>query len=902
VAENTDARADSVVTAAGEPLMAAKFGVEPGPADVVVRPRVHDRLTAGIRGSLTLVAAPAGSGKTTAVASWAAAGLPRGTLTWITLDAGDRQPGVFWSYVLAGLARTGVQVSTVDSPERADQVDQSFLVRLSAALYGRSEPVVLVLDDAHLLAGGPILHQLDFLVRHAGTQLAVVLIARSSAGLGLHRHRLAGTLTEIGSAELAFTAEEATALLRVRGITVTDAVLHGLLSRTRGWAVGLALAAIALRDQCDRTPAAPGPDSADLADFFLAEVLDGQPAGLRRFMLRTSIVEHLQPGLADRLTGRRDSADTLAALVRANSFLEVCPSHPDCYRYHPLFADVLRAQLGPEDSAAVLRLHHLAAAWFAAAGSVPEAVRHMAAGCDWTAAAGLVVDEFALAGLLAAPAPDGPFGALADMPADSAGPEPAVVRAALEIGQGDLDAAAGSLARANALAGNAPAERAPALELAIGLVGLVLALARADLDAALLAAAAAQTALDGLAGAGVDVPAEMCALVLLTSGGAQFAAGRMETAAATLGDGVRAAHGADGDAVRMVCLGRLALVEAVRGHLVQATELARTASTLADRRGLPAMDRAPAADLALAWIHAESGESATARIHLDRAAATVGIGTDPTAAALAALVRSRLLRTAGDLDGALAAIGQAPPSLRGGSGWIQYRLRAAAAAVQIAAGRPDEAIRSIRGQLGSGSAVITLELARAELARGDVAGAAATTTELLSRPDLSVGVRVEGWLLQASCGLELGERPAARSALDRALRLAEPERLRRPVLDAPPRLRRFLRHDTGLAARHAWLGGRTPVAPTVRTVRTVVPAPAPGPAAGASAPVIVEALTEKEREVLGYLAALLSTEEIAGAMFVSVNTVKTHVRNILRKLAASRRNEAIRRARDLQLI
>ena len=201
--------------------------------------------------------------------------------------------------------------------------------------------------------------------------------------------------------------------------------------------------------------------------------------------------------------------------------------------------------------------------------------------------------------------------------------------------------------------------------------------------------------------------------------------------------------------------------------------------------------------------------------------------------------------------------------------------------------------------------MITLELARAELARGDVAGAAATTTELLSRPDLSVGVRVEGWLLQASCGLELGERPAARSALDRALCLAEPERLRRPVLEAPPRLRRFLRHDTGLAAA-ALLAGRPHLGRVDGTHRTHR-GPGPGPgrsgaAAVASAPVIVEALTEKEREVLGYLAALLSTEEIAGAMFVSVNTVKTHVRSILRKLAASRRNEAIRRARDLQLI
>jgi LuxR family maltose regulon positive regulatory protein len=187
---------------------------------------------------------------------------------------------------------------------------------------------------------------------------------------------------------------------------------------------------------------------------------------------------------------------------------------------------------------------------------------------------------------------------------------------------------------------------------------------------------------------------------------------------------------------------------------------------------------------------------------------------------------------------------------------------------------------------------------RAELALGDVDGADAAATDLLRQADLSVPVRVEGWLLQASCALVRGDEARTRAALDQALRLAEPERIRRPVLEAPLQLRRYIRQSGEIATRHRWLGGGVSGPVNRRRAGCAgLPAPASSPA-----PVVVEPLTEKEQEVLGYLAALLSTEEIAMTMFVSVNTVKTHVRGILRKLAASRRNEAIRRARELELI
>jgi LuxR family transcriptional regulator, maltose regulon positive regulatory protein len=372
------------VTVAGEPLMAAKLRIERGPAGVVVRRRVHDRLTEGIRRPFTLVTAPTGSGKTTAVGSWASTGLPRRPLTWISLDAGDDEPAVFWSYVLAGLSRSGVSLPRpLDVPAKVTDVDRALLVRLSAALSARPEPVVLVLDDADVLAGAPVLQQLHFVVRHADAQLAVVLIARGSTRLGLHRHRLAGSISEIGAADLAFSREEARALLRARGVEVTDDALASLMEQTRGWAAGLTLAAIEMAQRVGR-PAGDRPvlDAAVLTEFFRAEVLDAQPPGIRRFMLRTSVADHLVPGLADRLTGRRDSADTLAALARTDTFVEVCVEHADCYRYHPLFAEAARAQLGQEGSAPVVRLQQAAAAWFAAAGSPADALRHLAVAGD----------------------------------------------------------------------------------------------------------------------------------------------------------------------------------------------------------------------------------------------------------------------------------------------------------------------------------------------------------------------------------------------------------------------------------------------------------------------------------------------------------------------------------------
>jgi LuxR family maltose regulon positive regulatory protein len=258
------------------------------------------------------------------------------------------------------------------------------------------------------------------------------------------------------------------------------------------------------------------------------------------------------------------------------------------------------------------------------------------------------------------------------------------------------------------------------------------------------------------------------------------------------------------------------------------------------------------------------------------------------------LTRARLHRARGDLAGAVAVaeIAQAARMTAPVPWWLLDRLAVSATVWRAASGSPEAALDAMAGSDGPRSPQSTLALASVTLAGGDGAAAGAAAAEVLRQANLPLDAQVEGWLLTATCELAAGRTDRARTALERALSLASAEKLRRPVVEASPPLRRFLRQDRDLAERHAWLG--TPVVGSVERRPTGAPDAPPAP--------IVEALTDKEMEVLRHLAALFSTEEIARTMFVSVNTVKTHVRGILRKLAASRRNEAIRRAHELGLV
>jgi len=809
-----DTAAAYAVIPGGDPLMLAKLRVAEIRSGVVVRQRLLDRVQEGTRGPLTLIGAPAGSGKTVLASSWVSAGHAPGRVTWISLESADDQPGVFWTYVLEGLARSGVQLPPVTLPARAHTTGRSLLTRLSACLSDQAEPSVLVLDNVEVLGPG-LIADVDFLLRHSTPQLRVVAISRTDPPLPLHRYRLAGWLTEIRLDELAFTVPETQAMLAEYGARLGLDGVELLVRRTEGWAAGLRLAAMSLPgwDHQESQEIVRRFDGGrhDVAEYFLAEVLDAQPAGVREFLLRTSVADRLPPELADELSGRSDSARLLHDLAQANVF--VLPADDGAFRYHSLFRDLLRTQLARRPADEVVRLHRRAARWLAADGQVAAAAAHAGQAGEWAHAATLVVEGLAIGGVLT-----GTDQRLAEVFAAVSGepdsPHGSVLLAALALATGDRDRSAAHLAQARqASACGRPQADNRAVRMTIAAVEVL----SADVADAADAAAGFD---EVVAEPGQPPPTDLVAAVRARAGASLMWAGELDEAEDTLLVAARSADAAGLGRLRARVLGQLALLNATQGRLRRADKFAFAASRVADRFGLSGAQRPAAIDAALAWIYLDRHDLPAARRH----ARTQPEQDDPVTATALSVLRDRMSHKRAD-----AGSGRVPPA------WL------------AAAGQPTE-----------GSGALTAQ--------------------------------VEAWLRRASRELDRGRNDLARQALGRALHLAAPESLRRPIVEAPPRLRRFLTQDQELLRRHRWLDGALAVVPTMRSTGETPPA------------ALIEPLTDREHEVLCNMAALLSTDEIARTMFVSVNTVKTHIRGILRKLSANRRNDAIRRARELGLL
>jgi LuxR family transcriptional regulator, maltose regulon positive regulatory protein len=882
-------RADRpLVTPAGDPIMAAKLRIPPIQPWVVPRPRVLEIFAEGVAGPLTLVSAPAGSGKTVLASCWAAANAESYRLGWISLDKEDGQPGLFWSYAIAALEGAGVPMSAVGSPAEIGAVDHSLLVRLAACLWEQSQPVVLILDNAQFLALEQTADEIDFLIRHAGSQLRIVMLARRDPPLPLHRYRLSGSVTEVRLGQLSFTPVEVRAMLAAHGVTLSDTAARTLTDRTRGWAAGLRLAMLAHLPTGDTTALVqPEDDQSSIAGYLEAEVLDTQPADVRAFLLRTSLVDRLWPSLAVELTGRQDAVRKLTDLTRAGGFLVSGPQETGSYEYHPLVRDVLRARLQAEAPAEIPTLHRAAAYWLVNNGEPADAIPHAAAAGDWDHAAALVIRNLAVGKLI------GPGGGLreafAGMPADVTGPEAAAVHAALAHAGHDPEACAKHLLRARELVEDEPSDHTSALHIAVGVVEAVCASSRGDVDATLTAVSAAEALLGQARSQRADA-GDLRAMVLSAKSNVLLLAGRLDEAAAAASDALRAADGSSTEQVKVAALGQLALVEALRGRLSRAFERAQEACSLALKWGL-AEDRTAAAEVALAWIHAEQYNLPSATAHAERAWLSGGTGSDPVAAGMLTLVRARLYRARGDLSDALAELNRVTSKPPGNMpAWLLDVLARYEDRLCRPGTRRADAIAASPTESAAANPWPVVLQAWAAVAAGHAAAAADTVAAMRQQTDLPVDVQVDVWLVTAMGHLAQGRRDLARDALDRGLVLAAPERLRRPVLEAPARLRRFLRQDPRLAQRHPWLTDASPRGRATGAVDFGRPQP------------VVEPLTNKEREVLRHLAALLSTEEIARTMLVSVNTVKTHVRGVLRKLAVSHRNDAVRRARQLGLV
>ncbi|MEU4159063.1 LuxR C-terminal-related transcriptional regulator [Actinoplanes sp. NPDC026670] len=871
-----------IISDSDSSLLTSKFAVPEAPPFMVTRPALLDRVTEGVRGPVTVITGLAGSGKTQLLASWVRSVAVDWPVAWITLEHGDEQLPTFWGYVVEGLRRAGVDVP----PVTGGVVTRGFLGRLAAAVEEHATPVVLILDGASQLPGRDWASGLEYVLSHAG-RLRVVLTGRWDPPLPLYRYRLAGQLHELRTADLAFTAAEVSRLMRLHGVELAEPELATLLEHTEGWAAGIRLCACALQ----RTPDAKvlvdtiSGDESTIAEYFVGEVLRVQPPETKRFLLETSVLDTFTPELAAAVTARSDAPRMLAELTRENAFIQPVGSGTGLYRYHRLFAELLRAQLAWGDPDEVAVLHQRAALWLAARGHLAEAVGHAVHAGDWGGAARMVIEDYAI-GSLVVEGGAGRIGRLfATMPEHIEDPEPVIVRAALAYGDGDHSRCAEQFTLAGKLLTLRGAAGDDGLTLACFLMRLLL-LAHdtgpddvdelAPLARAFLASAPAQR---------VGRHPELPMLLYAAEGRARGAAGQIDEAAAVLTEAITNAS-AGAETVRMSCLENLALLEAFRGRLSRAETAAKQAIDLARQCGLGRERWPAAAEVALAWVALERYDIEAADRRLRAVQPMVGNGVTGPAPAGFALVRARRLQTRGELRQAIGVLTAAEEADSGAPCWLTREIRLVRARLMLLAGRADEAGGLLAGYADATEPDAVLARAALLLAQGETGAAYDRARTVADAAGTRAPIALDAWLMLAMVAAGRDETANAREALRRALRVAAPESCRRPVNQVWGELRRLLRDDDRLAQQYRSLG-----------------APAPGGTGTAGAdPVVVEQLSKRELDVLRGMAEMLPTEEIAASMYVSVNTVKTHVRSILRKLSASRRNEAVRRARALRLI
>jgi LuxR family maltose regulon positive regulatory protein len=843
-----------------------------------------------------VITGPPGAGKTITALAWAAtaARAPKPIICWVTCDGSTVTVQGFCGSLIKSLSRTGIDVAAIARARHdIDAREQAMVTAITAAFLEAGAPIAVVVDDFPSRTGSAPAEVVNHLLRHAGPGFRAVVLSRSDSPLPLHRHRLAGELAELRADDLAFHDQEIAEVLAQHGVRLTPAARRRLRERTGGWPAGIRLAAMSMEAHSDPEAFAArfaGDDQA-VVGYLMEEVIDARPPDVRWLLLSTSVVQRVNTALAGELAG--DAGRAFPDMVRRNAF--VVPLGQGWYRYHHMFGEALRLILRHESPGMIPKLHQRAAAWFERSGLLIEAVGQAVQVGDWQYASRMVIDRLAIGHVLGLRPQEALSGLLEGMPDEAAfesgGPEPAIVAAAAAARRGDEPSCAAALRHAKRVLRRSSRGAAWPTRLCLAAVELCRPGATAYADPA-SAFGEAATLLRNAPARLLDDRPELRALALSGRGAARVWDGQLPEAARLFGEALAAAEQAGGDFQTKRCLGDLALTEALRGNVGQAAELAARARQLPEMSVSPAGRKVAAAHLASAWGDLERWRVASVHSELGRAALAFSSYDDPLSSAIQALVKTRTHLCQGQPKDALEAL-RAADTITPQPRWLERRLALAAAEAHVACGEVEAARLDVQraGEWTDLDSAVTS--ARVEVSSGADGTASAMLRKALRKfTRAPTDVRVEAWLLDACLCYGSGDQWRGRRSLDQALRLALREEIRRPFAMSRRWLLPILLKDPDvLRAYHLLLG---PLGLTVRTGAAM------SPDGNGATP--VEQLSPRELEVLRSVAQLMTTEEIASNLYLSVNTVKTHLKSIYRKLAVTRRAEAVRRAHQLSLL
>lgn len=885
------------------PLLATKYYVPPLRPSYISRPQLLARLDECLRPGckLALVCAPPGSGKTALLSDWVT-GLsqhPENPLkvAWLSLDEDDNQPVRFIVYLIAALQSVDPNLGKSAQAmirQPVSGASEAALALLLNDLASCSQPVLIVLDDYHTIQERTIHQSLVYLLDHLPPLSRLLVASRAAPSLSLARLRARGQLVELRQADLRFSTEETAAFLQEMGIQLAPADVSMLESRTEGWIAGLQLAALSMRGRADLPAFIASFSGRDhfVIDYLAEEVLQRQPEEIQNFLLATSILDRLTGPLCDALTGRTDGQVILEQVERDNLFLVPLDAERTWYRYQNLFSQFLRSRLQknlPQPGQDPAALHQRASQWFAANGLLAEAVTHALAARDWEHAAGLIeqtVPDSIFPGYAAAL-----LGWLGALPPEviQTRPRLGLARAWALLLSGQMELVAACLV--SIVASKEPLNP----ELSGGVAGIqsFVAVFQGELEAAIQQA---RLALENLP----EQDIYLRGLVTLNLGLVYERQGDFSSASQAYRKAVEISQAAGNLYSALTAAGQLGDLAMLQGKLNEAVEIYENAIRLTSEAGK--------SFLVAAIVYIPLGRLMYEWNDLDAAAHYLKIGRELSN-----------LWEIGDIQ-ALACISLAlVRQVQGESAAVRDLMRQAGQAIQRRVLSPSTfgLIKSYQARLwvlqGNLTAAVrwaeeyrqqaeipgyqpdleNATLARVLLLQGKPEAAVRLLEPLICQAQAAgrVSSQLEFLVLHAVALDALDRHEAALAALDSALTIGGPEGYTRVFLDEGPAVAALLR-------RVRTPGNLTHAARLLAAFGCISEEDASVSANRA----LIEPLSERELDVLRQIAEGLSNGEIAARLVVALSTVKTHINNIYSKLGVETRIQAVKRARELNLL